>query len=664
MKTLAVVIICTLLVAIFPNTLSAHPKDNSNTTQVMYPGVDSIKINRVRGGFGVSAVIKNTGDRAISNVEWSIDFGTSAKIGRNSSGTISTISIGDTVLIRSGFVFGMGRGSVKVVAGDFSILQNYILIGPCVFLKHGPGNQIKNPDMIVYLREGDQRTLDPAEAYDSTSTEIINNIYDRLVTYKGNDTKTIYPSLATDWSVADDQLTWTFHLRHDVIFSNGDICDAYDVKYSFDRVLIMNSPESGVAWILGQCINTSSTTVIDPYTVQIKLTNIYGGFLAVLAFSVASIVDMETVEAHGGVIPNTDNIWMKENAVGTGPYMITNKENDSAILLTKNPGYWGGWTGNHCDKVLFSTNPNLEERISAITNGDADVTYVPYENLSDVQNKPGVSIFKAPSYEVALGIFDCVSNNTFMADKNVRRALSYAFDYQSAIDDAYNGYLYRLPGCIPIGMPYDETQNNGEPFYNYNLTTAAQILDDAGYLRDYLFHGILYRFNGTSLRIFYNIGNSERQMMALKFHTALNEIGILSSVIAEEWPQILYRIYRTNDWEIAFLAWMPDYNDPDDYIAPLVGSSAIGGDTYNTGWNNATVDQLILTGKHSIDPQIRSDAYTEAFNIYINDPSLLFIGQNMFIRPMRSWMLNYSYNPAPSSEWNFYNYYKERVQVD
>ena len=72
----------------------------------------------------------------------------------------------------------------------------------------------------------------------------------------------------------------------------------------------MNSPESGVSWILSQCMDLNSTKIVDDYTVEITLTKAYGGFLSLLAFSVASIVDKETVEAHGGVIADTTNDWI------------------------------------------------------------------------------------------------------------------------------------------------------------------------------------------------------------------------------------------------------------------------------------------------------------------------------------------------------------------
>jgi len=101
---------------------------------------------------------------------------------------------------------------------------------------------------------------------------------------------------------------------------------------------------------------------------------------------------------------------------------------------------------------------------------------------------------------------------------------------------------------------------------------------------------------------------------------------------------------------------MPDYNDPDDYIYPFIGSADIGGDTFNHGWKNETVDQLILKAKYSADPEVRRDAYEKAFQIYINDPPIIFIGQNMQVHFQRDWVQGYVYNPVV--EFYYYDYYK------
>jgi len=543
-----------------------------------------------------------------------------------------------------------------VVTGILCTMLIAISFSGCVE-ENGKKIEIKNPTTLVRYTIGDAKTLDPADAYDTGSSEPIFQIYETLVTYLGDDTKTFYPCLATDWSVSNDSLIWTFNLRHNVKFSNGNDFTAEDVKYSFDRVLTMGAPESGVDWILAQCMDTDSTTVIDDYTIQIELTEPYGGFLALLPYTVAAIVDKDYVEAHGGVVEGEENEWMKLNPMGTGPYMLDHWTRATEIVLVKNPNYWGGWEGKHVDKVVIKYADEATTRILALKNGDADIAYIPYTNLDDIIDEEGIIVHPFDSYDIVMCVINTkASNSMYLADGQVRKALSYAFDYDTAIDTAYNGYASRLAGAIPKGMPYYETQNNGQPYYNYDLTMAEQTLDNAGYTKSYDLGGTLYRFNGTTIRLFYNAGNAEREKMAIMFRGALDEIGILSSVIAEGWPQLLHRMYTTDDWDLMFIGWGPDYNDPDDYIKPFVGSADIGQDTYNTGWKNETVDEKILEAAYSADSEVREAAYKAAYDIYIQEPPFIFLQQRQYIRPWRDWVQNYSYNPV--REWYFYDYYK------
>jgi peptide/nickel transport system substrate-binding protein len=557
----------------------------------------------------------------------------------------------------------MGSVSKKdMKAGVLAILICSLFIGialsGCTQQEEQNGEiEIKNPTTIVRYDIGDAKTLDPADCYDTASSEPIFQIYETLVTYKGNDTKTFYPCLATDWTVSNDSLTWTFHLRHNVKFSNGNDFTAEDVKYSFDRVLIMGAPESGVDWILAQCMDTNSTTILDDYTIQINLTESYGGFLALIPYTVAAIVDKDYVEEHGGVVAGEENTYMKEHPMGTGPYVLDHWTRATEIVLTQNLNYWGGWDGEHPEKVVIKYADEPATRILALKNGDADFAYIPYANLEDVIGSSGIVVHPFDSYDVQLiAINTKTDNNEFLADGEVRKALSYAFDYDTAIETAWNGYASRLPGAIPTGMPYYDTQNNGIPFYNYDLTMAEEILDDAGYTKSYDLDGVMYRFNGSTMRLFYNAGNSEREKMAVMYRGALDEIGILSSIIAEGWPQLLHRMYTTDDWDMMFIGWGPDYNDPDDYIAPFIGSAEIGQDTYNTGYMNETVDEKILEAKYTADSAKRAAAYKTAFDIYIQEPPMIFVVQRQYIRPWRNWVQNYTYNPV--REWYFYDYYK------
>lgn len=544
------------------------------------------------------------------------------------------------------------KASVMAIA--LSAMFIVLSFSGCVEEEGNGKVEMKNPDTLVYYTFGDAKTLDPADAYDSASAEAIFSIYEGLITYKGDDLDTFYPSLATSWDVSEDSKTWTFNLREGVKFSNGNDFTAEDVKYSFDRVLEMNSPESGVAWILSQSIDEDSTKVINDYKIQIDLIEPYGGFLSTIAYTVGFIVDKDYVEEHGGIVADTENEYLKLNPMGTGPYMLDHWTRNTEMVLVKNPNYWGGWEGKHVDKVVVKYANEAATRILALKNGDADIAVIPNENLVDLEDDEGVIIIAYDSFDTVMAEFNTVGTAfPYIQEKDVRRALSYAFNYESAIEDAYVGYMSRLPGCIPVGMPYYDTQNNGLPIYDYDLDMAEQILDNAGYTKNEDGN----RFDGDTIRLFYNAGNTERYKMALAFQESLNDIGILSSVIAENWPQLLHRMYTTSDWEILFIGWGPDYNDPDDYIFPFVGSADIQGDSYNTGWKNETVDEKILIGKYSAESDVREQAYKDAFDIYIHDPSMIFIGQRQYIRPKRDWVKGYYYNPV--RDWYWYDYYKE-----
>ncbi len=546
------------------------------------------------------------------------------------------------------------KNKASVIAIALSAMFIVLSFSGCVEEEGNGKVEMKNPDTMVYYTFGDAKSLDPADAYDSASGEAIFSIYEGLVTYMGDDLDTLYPSLATSWNVSEDSKTWTFKLREGVKFSNGNTFSAEDVKYSFDRVLTMNSPETGVSNLLSAFIDLNSTKVINDYTVEITLTVPFGGFLAVIAYTVGYIVDKDYVEEHGGVVADTENEYLKLNPMGTGPYMLDHWTRNTELVLVKNENYWGGWDGKHVDKVVIKYANEAATRILALKNGDADISVLPYENLEDIEDDEGVVVIAYDSYDTVMAEFNTVDTVfPYLQDKEVRRALSYAFNYDSAIEDAFMGYMSRLPGCIPVGMPYYDTQNNGVPIYDFDLDMAEQILDAAGYTKNEAGQ----RFDGATIRLFYNAGNTERYKMALSFQEALNEIGILSSVIAENWPQLLHRMYTTSDWEILFIGWGPDYNDPDNYIFPFVGSADINGDTYNTGWKNETVDEKLLIGKYSADPDVREQAYKDAFEIYIQDPSMIFIGQRQYIRPKRDWVQGYYYNPV--RDWYWYDYYKE-----
>ncbi len=529
--------------------------------------------------------------------------------------------------------------------------------------------QVKNPDTFVWDTIGDPQTLDPAEAYDTASGVVIQNVYETLVTYHGSDTKTIYPLLATHWTVDKTGKNWTFYLRKGVKFSNGDPFNAYAVKFSFDRVLIMNSPQTGVSWILSQFMYTynatakkwnspdgkSSVQIIDNYTVAFHLRKAYGGFLPAIAFTVASIVDPKVVNEHGGVVPNQDNQWMSQNMVGTGPYKFVQWVHKSYIKLEWNQNYWGGWKGKHVKYIIIKNIPSFATREQELLKGDADMAYIPVNHLNDsalqdAAKKGDIKIDTGGlTFDVDMIEMNCrptYQNKTNpLYYKEVRQAISYAIDYNTIIKDVYKGYAIRLQGPIPKGMP---GHDNNLFMYSFNIPKAKQLMNDARQK---------YNLPATiKLTLIYNQGNAVRAHIAQIVKGDLAEIGIDVQVQELAWPTLLDKMDR-GDYSMIIVGWAPDYNDPDDYAFPFLGSSAIGGDTYQTGWHNATVDKLLLEAKYCVNQTKRDQLYTKIQEIAMEDPSFIYLAQNKHVAVYRTWLQGYFYNPVMMLQ--FYSLYKE-----
>ena len=560
-----------------------------------------------------------------------------------------------------------------------------------------------NPCEIVEMSIGDASTIDPHDAYDSASGDVIEQVYDTLYRYAGDGSGNaiIEPRLATGYSVSADGLTYTFDLRDDVYFSNGDKMEASDVVYSWCRVLGYGSPDSHVGWILEQSFDCNdadgnhddngglSLSVNSATSFSVTLFAPSSAFISTIAYTVGAVINADLCEANRVVDTDADgNVvsddycheWMDEApfGAGTNAYLVQSWVREDRLVLVPNWMYWEAGDYN-INRHTVSIVTEASTRLLAFTDGEVDFGSINIEdlvnfcdNLEDkpnVQSKDGYICTYRETFTTTLSAFnlhpkvlDAGEDNTntgansslvlnhdcdgdgandcnVMETAALREAISYAFDYETHRRETYDNSLAPQYGPIPTGFLFAETQYE---VFTYDIAGAEQILEDAGFIRQYdcssLTHGEAPTVvaeadrDGTEcrlpniLRVMANEGNDYRIAMAGQLEEALGTIGVATSGDAKPWPEYL-TMYYTRTWDIRFSGWAPDYLDPDNYWSPFAGGYSIGGDAYGTGYENDDVNAALLIGRTSQDNAEREQAYIDAFAAWQTDPNMIIIGQ-------------------------------------
>ena len=403
-----------------------------------------------------------------------------------------------------------------------------------------------NPCEIVEMSIGDASTIDPHDAYDSASGDVIEQVYDTLYRYAGDGSGNaiIEPRLATGYSVSADGLTYTFDLRDDVYFSNGDLMEASDVVYSWCRVLGYGSPDSHVGWILEQSFDCNdadgnhddngglSLTVNSATSFSVTLFAPSSAFISTIAYTVGAVINAELCEANRVIEHDADgNVssddycheWMDEGpfGAGTNAYLVQSWVREDRLVLVPNWMYWEAGDYN-INRHTVSIVTEASTRLLAFTDGEVDFGSINIEdlvnfcdNLEDkpnVQSKDGYICTYRETFTTTLSAFnlhpkvldagedntdpgsnsslvlnhDCDGDGTndcnVMETAALREAISYAFDYETHRRETYDNSLAPQYGPIPTGFLFAETQYE---VFTYDIEGAEQILEEAGFIRQY-----------------------------------------------------------------------------------------------------------------------------------------------------------------------------------
>jgi peptide/nickel transport system substrate-binding protein len=381
---------------------------------------------------------------------------------------------------------------------------------------------------------GDNTTLvsvDPFQVYWLEHRVLLRNVAESLTDQSPDDGK-IIPWLAKGWEVSDDALNYTFHLRNDVTFSNGERFDAQAVKAAFDsnKAFAAQLPATfGATYLAGY----DHAEVVDDFTVKLVLSRPNAGFLQATSTTNLAIL-----------APASYTLSAKERSlgkiIGTGPFVLEQYTPETGARLTRRPGYaWASASMKnkgdaHLEAVEISYIPEESVRNGLFLQGQADVLW-PRNPFSEVDLKlyqsKGATIQSRALPGPALNLYPNTRGQRVLADKRVRQALLKAIDRKSYASTVYNADFPVVSGVYDVTTPYFKSQADK---LAYDPEGAARLLDEAGWAKGA--DGYRQK-DGKRLSLGYNINGSETAGDVL-VQDQLRKVGIdlkLNVVTRAEW---------------------------------------------------------------------------------------------------------------------------------
>ena len=549
-----------------------------------------------------------------------------------------------------------------------------VAAGAAYFVSSGPKSTQTSTGTArtsLTVEEEDQPdSVDPAVTYVTPGWEVVEQVYQGLITYNGSSITQYEGVLAKSWNVSPDGMNYTFYLRNGVTFSNGDPFNAYVMWYSVYRTIVMaQSPY----WILNQNLaagdgvsfnvtdamlnsidyaNPSaanltvmtyphqSVQVINASAIQFNLGYGYNGdvpyaqFLATLQTPMAMAVDPAYVLAHGGVVAGDKNGYMTSNAVGTGFYELQSWVPSQSVSLVKNPSYWANTLPaselNNAISPAILNNVIIYFKPSAASIADlrsgaaqmilAPVTY--YNVTSKIQGVttsilgPAFGSAEATTYVYMDPLAFPAFNDTL-----VREAISYAINYQAIISDVFAGNAIQWVGPVPPGFQnYDQATAGLSP-YQFNATMAARLLAQAGYVSK-LPDGTKVNPGGTTfpaVGFLYDSDSPTDTQAAQIVASNLAAVGItvnLSPLPYQSYTGVIYsESTNSTQYPMGIGYYSEDYTASIDYVSYFTTDNYIGTSNYN---DPSAINFTLDASASSNNAQVISDFASITRNMYYN----------------------------------------------
>ncbi|RDC72380.1 peptide ABC transporter substrate-binding protein [Rhodovulum sp. 12E13] len=485
----------------------------------------------------------------------------------------------------------------------------------------------------TYLRGNDANpeTLDQHKTSTVAEANILRDLYEGLVVYDRN--AEVIPGVAESWEVSEDGTTYTFTLRDDARWSNGDPVTAGDFVYSFRRIM---TPETGAKYanILYPIANAEAINkgemeptemgvrAVDDRTLEITLAQPTPYFLELLTHQTGLPVHPASVEEHGSDFVRPGNM------VSNGAFTLEENILNDRIVLRKNENFHDA-----ANVSLAQVNYlPFEDRATCVRAWEAGEVHscsdLPAEDIERLQAEHGEAVRIAPylgTYYYALNHDDEV-----LSDPRVRQALSMVIDREFLASEIFQGTMVPAESFVPPGIG----NYGGSPEVAYfdasmldREDEAIALMEEAGYGPD----------NPVTLELAYNTSENHKNA-ATAIADMWSILGVSVEYNVRDASAHYAHLRDKGDFDVARAGWIGDYSDPQNFLFMVESDN----DGFNyANYDNAEYDALMDKAAATTDLEARADILQQAEAMFMEDlpfiPLLYYSSRSLVSPDLQGW---------------------------
>ncbi len=509
-------------------------------------------------------------------------------------------------------------------AGSFSLaaLQSFslgllLLLSGCLNRETAVERGIR--EQVLHRGIGPELAgLDPHLATSTGDYNVLSALFEGLVSGDPVDLSPV-PGVAERWETSADGITYTFHLRADARWSNGDPVTAHDFVASFQRML---SPSLGaeyapMLYVLAGAeafhrgvtddFGRVGASAVDDRTLRLRLDRPVPYFLTMLNHTPWFPVHLRELEKHGSAT-DRNTPWARPGLlVGNGPFVLSEWHPNQRIIVTKAPTYWDAATVR-LNAIHFHPIEDRDAEERAFRAGQLHLTEaLPPARIDTYRRaaaEEGSNLLRIDPY-LGTEFYRVNVTRPFLNERKIRRALSKAVDRTAIVERILRGGQLPATAFTPPGtagyMPTARIETNFE--------AARTLLAEAGYPGGR---------GAPMIELVFNTSESHRSVAEVVQETWRRELGLNVTLVNQEFRSIL-AARRVGQFQLLRSSWVGDYADPMTFLDLWTSRS---GNNY-TGWSSSAYDQLIFQASHATEPEARRAFFQRAEALLLEESPVI-----------------------------------------